>query len=283
MLPAWAPMRWPSRSGPRPGALSCVSSRSPLIGILFAAAVLALVLGHYGDAAVILVVVVVNAVIGTFQEGRAERSMAALRELAELQVRVLRDGAERTLPARDLVPGDVVLLAAGDAVAADARLLDAAQFQVAEAALTGESVPVAKSTAALPEATALSDRHCMVYSGTHVTAGRARALVVATGAATEVGRIAGPHRRRRRAAHAARAARAPLRPLAGRRRAGAVRRGGRARCAARAAAGRSADGGDQPDGVDGARGAAGGDDDRARCRHAAHGCSAARSSAGCRL
>lgn len=163
---------------------------SALIGILFAAAALALVLGHYSDAAVILAVVVINAVIGTFQEGRAERSMAALRELAELQVRVLRDGAERTLPARDLVPGDVVLLAAGDAVAADARLLDAAQFQVAEAALTGESVPVAKSTAALPEATALSDRLCMVYSGTHVTAGRARALIVATGSATEVGRIA---------------------------------------------------------------------------------------------
>ncbi len=165
--------------------------RSPLIGILFAAAVLAVALGEFGDATVIIGVVVVNAVIGTLQEGRAERSMAALRKLAELQVRVLRDGVESILAARDLVPGDVVLLAAGDAVAADARLLEATRFQVAEAALTGESVPVSKSTPALPEATALPERDCMVYSGTHVTAGRARSLVVAIGASTEVGRLAG--------------------------------------------------------------------------------------------
>lgn len=165
--------------------------RSPLVYILFVAAVLAVALGHVGDAAVIVAVVLVNALIGLFQEGRAERSMAALRRLSALRVRVLRDGAEQALPARDLVPGDLLLLAAGDAVAADARLVDAAQLQVAEAALTGESVPVAKTTAAVPEATGLADRHGMVYSGTHVTAGRATALVVATGRHTEVGRIAG--------------------------------------------------------------------------------------------
>jgi Ca2+-transporting ATPase len=163
---------------------------SPLIGILFAAAALAVALGHLGDAGVILAVVVVNALIGSFQEGRAQRSMAALQRLSSLRVRVLRDGAERLLAAAELVPGDVLLLAAGDAVAADARLLDAAQLQVAEAALTGESVPVAKGTAALPEATGLADRRCMVYSSTLVTAGRASALVVATGTHTEVGRIA---------------------------------------------------------------------------------------------
>jgi len=165
--------------------------KSPLIYILFVAAVLAVALGHQGDAAVILAVVLVNALIGAFQEGRAERSMAALRRLSALQVRVLRDGQEQVLPSHALVPGDVVLLAAGDAVAADARLLDAAQLQVAEAALTGESVPVAKALAAVPEATGLADRHNMVYAGTHVTAGRARALVVGTGRHTEVGRIAG--------------------------------------------------------------------------------------------
>jgi magnesium-transporting ATPase (P-type) len=163
---------------------------SPLVAILFVAAVLAVALGHLGDAGVILAVVVVNAIIGSFQEGRAERSMAALRQLAALQVRVLRDGAEHTVPARELVPGDLLLLAAGDAVAADARLLQAAQLQVAEAALTGESVPVAKSVQALPTATGLADRHCMVHAGTHVTAGRASALVVATGTHTEVGGIA---------------------------------------------------------------------------------------------
>jgi P-type Ca2+ transporter type 2C len=165
--------------------------QSPLIYILFVAAVLAVALGHHGDAAVILAVVMVNAAIGTFQEGRAERSMAALRQLAALHVRVLRDGAEQVLEARELVPGDIVLLAAGDAVAADGRLLEVAQLQVAEAALTGESVPVAKSVAAVPEATGLADRHDMIYSGTHVTAGRARAVVVAIGVHTEVGRIAG--------------------------------------------------------------------------------------------
>lgn len=165
--------------------------KSPLIYILFVAASLAVALGHHGDAMVILAVVLINAMIGSFQEGRAERSMAALRRLAAVRVRVLRDGNERVVEARELVPGDIVSLAAGDAAAADARLLEESQLQVAEAALTGESVPVSKSVAAVPEATGLADRHCMVYSGTHVTAGRARAVVVATGIHTEVGRIAG--------------------------------------------------------------------------------------------
>lgn len=165
--------------------------KSPLIYILLVAAALAAALGHHGDAGVILVVVLVNALIGSFQEGRAERSMAALRRLSTLGARVLRDGAERTVEARELVPGDLMLLSAGDAVAADARLVEEAQLQVAEAALTGESVPVLKSVAAVPEATGLGDRQDMVHAGTHVTAGRARALVVATGIHTEVGRIAG--------------------------------------------------------------------------------------------
>ena len=165
--------------------------KSPLVTILFVAAGLAVALGNLGDAGVILAVVIVNALIGSHQEGRAERSMAALRQLSALQVRVRRDNRDQLLPAHALVPGDILLLAAGDAVAADARLIDAAQLHVAEAALTGESVPVAKSAAAVPLATGLADRHSMVYSGTHVTAGRASALVVATGAHTEVGRIAG--------------------------------------------------------------------------------------------
>ncbi len=165
--------------------------KSPLIYILFVAAVLAVALDHHGDAAVILAVVLVNALIGSFQEGRAERSMAALRRLATLRVRVLREGQEQVLEAHELVPGDIMLLAAGDAVAADARLVEAAQLQMAEAALTGESVPVGKSVVAVAALTGLADRHNMVYSGTHATAGRARAVVVATGVHTEVGRIAG--------------------------------------------------------------------------------------------
>ncbi|MGY0193788.1 cation-translocating P-type ATPase [Leptothrix sp. BB-4] len=163
---------------------------SPLIAILGVAAGLALAMGHAPDAGVIALVVVVNAVIGTWQEGRADRSMAALRQLASLQVRVWREGAEQAAPAHALVPGDILLLAAGDAVAADARLIEAAQLQAAEAALTGESVPVAKTVEPQPEACGLADRHGMVHSGTHITAGRARAVVVATGLSTEVGQIA---------------------------------------------------------------------------------------------
>lgn len=163
---------------------------SPLIYLLFAAAVLAFALGKHEDALVIISVVLVNAVIGTFQEGRAERSMASLRKLSSLQVRALRGGKEQMIAAGDLVPGDVMLLAAGDAVGADARLLAAAALEAAEAALTGESSPVGKQVEALPDDTLLADRRNMVFSGTHITAGRGRALVVATGSSTEVGRIA---------------------------------------------------------------------------------------------
>ena len=164
---------------------------SPLIYILFVAALLAVALGHHGDAGVILLVVVVNALIGTVQEGRAERSMASLRQLSAPQSRVQRDGRETPVEARELVPGDILLLAAGDAVGADARLLEQAQLQAAEAALTGESVPVAKRVEAVPEDTGLADRHDMLHAGTYISAGRARAVVVATGVHTEVGRIAG--------------------------------------------------------------------------------------------
>jgi Ca2+-transporting ATPase len=163
---------------------------SPLIYILFIAAAIAFAVGKRGDAGVILLVVFVNALIGTFQEGRAERSMEALRRLSTLKVRVLRGGREELIEARDLVPGDLMLLAAGDAVAADARLLEAAALEAAEAALTGESLPVAKDPEPLPADTQLADRRNMVYSGTHIAAGRGRAVVVATGTHTEVGRIA---------------------------------------------------------------------------------------------
>ena len=164
--------------------------QNPLITILFIAAGLSGAMGHWGDAAVILGVVLANALIGAYQEGRAERSMAALRKLSTLQVRVVRDGAEWAVEALELVPGDILLLAAGDAVGADARLIEQAALAVAEATLTGESVPVPKSVAALPDATGLADRRNMVFSGTYISAGRARAIVTATGAHTEVGGIA---------------------------------------------------------------------------------------------
>ncbi len=164
--------------------------KSPLIYLLFAAAGLALAFGHTSDAAVIAVVVILNAIVGGFQEGRAEKSLAALRRLATHRARVIRAGVEQVIEAREVVPGDILLLEAGDAVAADARLLRGAALQIAEAALTGESVPVSKNRLPLAADTPLADRQNLVFAGTHVTAGRARAVVVATGLETEVGRIA---------------------------------------------------------------------------------------------
>lgn len=163
---------------------------SPLIYILFVAAVIAFAMGHRGDSVVILIVVFLNAVIGTIQEGRAARSMESLRKLSTLKVRVQRSGKEQSIAAAELVPGDLVMFAAGDAVAADARLLETAALEVAEAALTGESLPVVKHLDPLAEDTSLADRNNMVYSGTHIAAGRGKAVVVATGLETEVGRIA---------------------------------------------------------------------------------------------
>lgn len=164
--------------------------KSPLIYLLFLAAGTAFLLGHRSDAIVIYVVVLLNAIIGTVQEGRAERSLAALRKLATHRVRVVREGLELVIDARELVPGDMVLLEAGDAITADGRVLESAALQVAEAALTGESAPVTKSNAPVAPDTPLADRADMVYAGTYVTGGRARTVVVATGLDAEVGRIA---------------------------------------------------------------------------------------------
>jgi Ca2+-transporting ATPase len=178
---------------PRRRSLAVVFLRqfaSPLIYLLLLAAGIAIAIGRASDAAVIALVVVLNALIGTFQERRAERSLAALRRMTDQQARVLREGREATVPAGEVVPGDILLLAAGDAIAADARLFDGAAIQIAEAALTGESLPVAKDMPPLAPDTPLADRRNMLYAGTHVAAGRARAVVVATGLATEIGRIA---------------------------------------------------------------------------------------------
>jgi magnesium-transporting ATPase (P-type) len=164
--------------------------QSPLIYLLFVAAGVSFVLGERSDAAVILAVLIFNAVIGGLQEGRAARSMAALRRISTLSCRVSRDGHEETVDARELVPGDVLAVAAGDAVAADARLFEAFGVEVAEAALTGESLAVSKTVEALDTDTSLADRRNMLYAGTHLTTGRGRAIVVATGAAAELGNIA---------------------------------------------------------------------------------------------
>lgn len=164
--------------------------QSPLIYILFVAAVFAFALGERGDAAVILVVVFVNAIIGAIQEGRAERSMQALHKLSLLEVLILRDAREQLVAAHELVPGDILLLNAGDAVGADARLFEVSSLNTTEAALTGESLPINKLIEPLEEETLLADRINMLYSGTHITSGKGKAIVVATGTATEMGKIA---------------------------------------------------------------------------------------------
>ena len=171
-------------------ALFLSQCTSPLVFLLLGASLLSLALRHIEDAVVILVVVIINAAMGTYQEQRADRSMTALRQLSTTRVRVRRGGDEQLIDAANLVPGDLIEVGAGDAIAADARVIAAVGLQVSEASLTGESVPVAKSASAVSEATLLADRHCMLYAGTLATAGHARAVVVATGPHTEVGAIA---------------------------------------------------------------------------------------------
>jgi len=142
------------------------------------------------EALTILAIVLLNGVLGFLQESRAEQAVAALRAMSAPSARVLRDGRQQQVASAELVPGDILLLEEGDTIAADARVLESISLRLAEAALTGESSPVGKSAAALPVETGVADQVNMVWSGTAAAAGRGRALVVATGAATEIGRIA---------------------------------------------------------------------------------------------
>ncbi|MBO8141637.1 MAG: cation-translocating P-type ATPase [Firmicutes bacterium] len=163
-----------------------------MVMVLMGAAVVSGLLGELWDAAAIAAIVLLNGALGFVQEYRAERSLAALKELTAPKARVLRAGNEEVIPAAELVPGDVMLLFDGDRVPADGRILDEHALEVDESPLTGESVPVAKDALAVhPAETGLGDRTNMVYMGTAVTRGRARCLVTATGMDTEIGRIAG--------------------------------------------------------------------------------------------
>jgi len=161
----------------------------PLIYVLLAAGGITLALGEVVDSSVIFGVVLVNSVIGFVQESKAEAALDALRAMVRTEARVVRDGRTRTVASDELVPGDLVRLEAGDKVPADLRLLGHAELHVDESALTGESVPVVKDEVALPPDTAVADRRNMLYSGTLVTHGTASAIVVATGAQTELGEI----------------------------------------------------------------------------------------------
>lgn len=160
-----------------------------LIYILLAAAVMTAVMGHWVDTAVILGVTVINALIGYIQESNAEKSLQSIRNMLSSDAQVIRDGKHATIPTTDLVPGDIVVLRAGDRIPADMRLIEAHNLRVEEAILTGESTVVDKHTDALTGDLPLGDRTNMLFSGTTVSAGGGVGVVVATGQATELGRI----------------------------------------------------------------------------------------------
>lgn len=160
-----------------------------LLYVMVAAAAITAMLGKWLDTAVLLVAVVVNAIIGFVQEGRAEAALDAIRELLSPRALVLRDGRRHEIDAAELVPGDIVLLRQGDRVPADLRLTAVQELRIDESALTGESVPVEKGTEAVPLDAPLGDRRGMAYSGTIVVNGQGTGVVVATGEATELGRV----------------------------------------------------------------------------------------------
>lgn len=161
-----------------------------LIVILIVAALIAALLGEIVDAAAILVIVVLNAVLGFVQEYRAERALEALKELAAPQARVLREGKEMRVPAKELVPGDILLIESGDKLSADARLIHSVDIRVDESSLTGESTPVEKDAAPVKKDAQVAERRNMLFMGTAVTYGRGKAVVVETGMNTQIGKIA---------------------------------------------------------------------------------------------
>ncbi|MEF8702658.1 MAG: cation-transporting P-type ATPase [Candidatus Accumulibacter sp. UW26] len=160
-----------------------------LIYVLLGAAGVTAALGHWVDSGVILGVVLINALIGFIQEGKAEKSLDAIRNMLSLSAAVVRNGRRQEIEAENLVPGDLVLLTSGDKVPADLRLVETRNLRIEEAALTGESEPVEKSPAAVAQEAPIGDRTCMAYSGTLVVFGQGRGVVVASGDATEIGRI----------------------------------------------------------------------------------------------
>ena len=160
-----------------------------LVYVLLVAGFIKLMLNLWVDASIIFGVVILNALLGFIQEGRAEKALDAIRNMLSAEARTVRGGETRMIPAEELVPGDIVLLESGDKIPADMRLVDAKNLRTEEAALTGESVPTDKSTDPVSVNSTVGDRECMAFSGTMVVSGRATGIVVATGSQTELGRI----------------------------------------------------------------------------------------------
>ena len=160
-----------------------------LVYVLLGAGFIKLMLNLWVDASIIFAVVILNALLGFIQEGKAEKALDSIRDMLSAEARTVRGGEARMIPADQLVPGDVVILESGDRIPADLRLVDAKNLRTEEAALTGESVPADKTTAIVPANATVGDRENMAFSGTMVVSGRAAGVAVATGSETELGRI----------------------------------------------------------------------------------------------
>jgi len=180
-----------TREGPSPLKILLNQFKNPLVGLLLLAVLVSFMVGHDLDALMILAIVVVNAILGFTQDWKAERAIEAMSALFVRHARVLRKGEEEIIDAKLLVPGDIIIVEAGDEVPADARLIDVADLQVSEAPLTGESLPIYKKTDAISKSTPLPERNNMIFAGTLAMNGWAKAVVVATGMRTELGKIAG--------------------------------------------------------------------------------------------
>lgn len=185
------PNQLESPTKPSPLKIFIGKFKDYMVLVLIFAAIISFIAGETTNAYVILGIVVLVAIIGFVQEYKAEKAMEALREMVAPEADVIRDGQMSTIPAADLVPGDVVFLEAGDKVPADGRILEVTSLQVIESSLTGESMPVEKLAQTLPEDIALADRKNMVFMGTIISQGNCRAIVTATGLGTELGRISG--------------------------------------------------------------------------------------------
>src|SRR5690606_1683170 len=184
---------------PIPGWLKFLAQfANLLIVLLLIAAVISTALWYYQDnaplpyeALAIFAIVLLNAIMGYVQQARAEQALTALRRMSAAVATVLRDGEKQSIPASQIVPGDIILLEEGDRIPADARLIESISLHTIEAALTGESQSVSKDSAPVREASSLGDQRDMVFGGTAVAFGRGRAVVTATGMRTEIGQIAG--------------------------------------------------------------------------------------------
>jgi Ca2+-transporting ATPase len=185
------PNALPEQKGPSLLALFLGQFSSLIVWVLIGAAVISGLLQEWVDAIAIITIVIINAILGFAQEFKAERSLEALKRMTVITARVIRNGALLSLPSKDLVPGDLIQVEAGDHIPADARLIYATGLQTQEASLTGESTPVAKSSDPIPQAeVSIGDRHNMLFMGTVAVSGKGRALVVNTGVQTELGKIA---------------------------------------------------------------------------------------------